>query len=155
MAFSPQCKIPQPRKLYRAQHCDWWSSEWHKGDEQLWGLPGWRWSPSGNTHTWFCKRLQYFHAYPCWQATRGTSPFLHLALFHCVSFNWHRALQTPLAVKLSFSINIFFTALCNFICCLYWETNASAGTTKRQNTWPTQTTKFVLNTSLYLSLIHI
>lgn len=117
MVFSPRCKIPQPQKLYRAQHCGWWSSEWHREGEQLWGLPGWRWSPSGNTHTTVQKAGNNFMLTHTWQATRGTFPFLHLVLFHCVSFNWHTALQTLLAVKISFSINIF-TALCNFICCL-------------------------------------
>lgn len=51
MVFSPRCRIPRPQRLYRARHCDWWSSEWRKGGGQLSGPPGWRWSPSGNTHT--------------------------------------------------------------------------------------------------------
>lgn len=62
--FSPRCRIPQPQKLYRAQHYDWWSSEWRKEGEQLWGPPGWRWSPSGNTHTQLCTRLAIISCLP-------------------------------------------------------------------------------------------
>lgn len=131
MVFSPRCRILRPRKLYRAQHCDWWSSEWHKGGEQLWGLPGWRWSPSGSTHTYMVvhKAGNNFMLTHTWEAMRENIywwiyidhvqiPSPHLVLFHYVSLHWLTVLQTLLAVKLSFSINIFFTAPCNFICFL-------------------------------------
>lgn len=106
MVFSPPCRIPRPRRLYKAQHCDWWSSEWRKGGGQLSGPPGWRWSPSGNMHTQMCKSLSIISCLPTtWLAMRGNIfrwiyidhmwiPSQQLVLFHNVSFHWHTILQT-------------------------------------------------------------